>query len=211
MEIYLDESGNLGGLGARVTEDDPYFVLVALVVREDHPIKRCIRDLRRKLKKRYKVKSELKFSDSDDASKRRILECIGKTNNDIAYILLHKSLGDALSPYLEKEPQILYNELCKLLLRRVIDEYGVPGPVSIVMDKFLYGAKRKSFDKYLADNLGNIQVSHVDSKRCPCIQAADFVAGAIGRKYRETDDLFYKKIQHKIMLELDFIEPDQNR
>jgi hypothetical protein len=122
MEIYLDESGNLGGLGASVSEDDPYFVLVALVVREDLPIKRCIRDLRRKLKKRYKVKSELKFSDSDDASKRRILECIGNTNNDIAYILLHKTERAALSPYLEKEPHILYNHLCNLLLCRVIDE-----------------------------------------------------------------------------------------
>ncbi|MEI2763235.1 DUF3800 domain-containing protein [Methanothrix soehngenii] len=78
MKIYLDESGNLGGLGSRVSEEDPYFVLAALVAREEIPIRRCIRKIRQTLPKKYKVKSELKFNESDDPSKRRILECVAK-------------------------------------------------------------------------------------------------------------------------------------
>ena len=52
--------------------------------------------------------------------------------------------------------------------------------------------------------LGEIKVTHVDSKACPYIQAVDFIAGAINRKYRDNDDLYYQKIQHKIALSLDF-------
>ena len=67
MEIYLDESGNLGQLGARASKADPYFVIAALIVKDDLPIKRCIKDIRRrKIKKKYKVRSELKFSNSDE-------------------------------------------------------------------------------------------------------------------------------------------------
>ena len=35
MKIYIDESGNLGGLGSKVSEEDPYFVLAALIAREE--------------------------------------------------------------------------------------------------------------------------------------------------------------------------------
>ena len=57
MRIYIDESGNLGGIGSKISEEDPYFVLAALVAREEIPIRRCIKDVRHTLKKRYKVKS----------------------------------------------------------------------------------------------------------------------------------------------------------
>ena len=81
----------------------------------------------------------------------------------------------------------------------------------MIIDRSLYGAQREMFDRYLADwagmavphGLEEIRVSHVDSKRCPCIQAVDFVAGAISRKYRDDDDLYYQKIQHRITLRLD--------
>ena len=66
MEIYLDESGNLGGLGVQGLKD-PYFIIAVFIVREDLPIKRCIKDIRRrKIKKKYKVISELKLSNSGD-------------------------------------------------------------------------------------------------------------------------------------------------
>jgi hypothetical protein len=86
MKVYIDESGNLGGLGSKISEEDPYFILAALITGDDLPIKRCIREVRLTLKKKHKVKSELKFNQSSDPSKRRILECVAKTNSNIAYI-----------------------------------------------------------------------------------------------------------------------------
>jgi len=49
-----------------------------------------------------------------------------------------------------------------------------------------------------------IEVTHVDSKQCPCVQAVDFVAGAISRKYRTGDDSYYLKIEQRIAIALDF-------
>lgn len=112
MQIYLDESGSIvNGLVANASESAPYFVLAALVLREDLPIKRCIKDIRRKkIKKRYKQTSELKFNDSDDVIRRRILECIGRTNNDIGYAILYNSkIQHGL------EPQLIYSEICRQL------------------------------------------------------------------------------------------------
>ena len=209
MQIYFDESGSIvNGLVANASESVPYFVLAALVLRDDLPIKRCIKDIRqRKIKKRYKKTSELKFHDSDDSIRRRILECIGRTNNDIGYAILRNS-----DIQHEVEPQLIYNEICRQLTYKIIDTYSMSGQVEVIMDKSLYGAHRTAFNVHMADRsgmivpatFGEIKVTHVDSKACPYIQAVDFIAGAINRKYRDDDDLYYQKIQHKIALSLDF-------
>lgn len=203
MKIYIDESGNLGGLGS---EEDPYFVLAALVAREEIPIRRCIKDVRQTLKKKYKVKSELKFKESDDPSKRRILECVAKTNNDIVYVYLRKDQAALLESYLRVEPQVLYNDVCKQLLNRVISCYEFRGAIEIIIDRFLYGEAQERFNNFLAVGLmRSINVSHQDSKQCPCLQAVDFIAGAIARRYRDNDDLYYNKIQHKIAMAFEFL------
>jgi hypothetical protein len=212
MQIYLDESGSIvNGLVADASESVPYFVLAALVLKDDLPIKRCMKDIRRnKIKKKYRKTSELKFHDSDDLIRRRILECIGRTNNDIGYAILRNS-----DIQHEVEPQLIYNEICRQLTYKIIDAYSTSNQVEVIMDKSLYGAQRAKFDAHIADRSGmtvpatlrEIKVIHVDSKSCPYIQAVDFIAGAINRKYRDNDDLYYQKIQHKIALSLDF-EPD---
>ena len=212
MQIYLDESGSIvNGLLPSASESVPYFVLAALVLKEDLPIKRCIKDIRRKkIKKRYKQTSELKFNDSDDTIRRRILECIGRTNNDISYAILDNSKIQH-----EVEPQLIYNEICRQLIYKIANNYGASGQVEVIIDKSLYGAQRTAFNAHMADRsgvivpvtLGEVKVTHVDSKACPYIQAVDFIAGAINRKYRDKDDLYYQKIQHKISLSLEY-EPD---
>jgi hypothetical protein len=209
MQVYLDESGSIvNGLAAKASESVPYFVLAALILREDLPIKRCIKDIRQKrIKKRYQTTSELKFNDSDDPIKRRILECIGRTNNDIAYAVLCN-----LDTRHEVEPRLVYNEICRQLVYRIINKYGLSGQVDVIIDKSLYGPHRANFDARMADrsgmmvpdSLGEIRVAHVDSKACPYIQAVDFIAGAINRMYRDGEDLYYKKIQHKIDLSFNF-------
>jgi hypothetical protein len=196
MQVYIDESGNIVS-----SMKAPCFVLAALILKDDLPIKRCIKDIRRKkIKKKYQKTSELKFNASDDAIKRRVLECIGRTNNDIGYAFLCSPLQQ------EIEPHIIYSDICKRLIYQIINDCGAAGKVDIIIDKALYGVQRAKFDAYIADRSGNVlppslesvNVAHVDSKGCPYIQAVDFIAGAINRKYRDNDDLFYQMIQHRI-------------
>jgi hypothetical protein len=214
MEIYLDESGNLGRLGARASKADPYFVIAALIVRDDLSIKRCIKDIRRrKIKKKYRVRSELKFSNSDETIRRRILECVGRTDNDIAYALLRKYQVDE---DLRDKPQVVYNYLCKRLLYRIIGKYEMSGIINIIVDRSLYGVQRENFNDYVEGKIGvripaSIEVYHVDSKQSPCVQAVDFIAGAISRKYRDADDLYYQKIENRICIALDFFESNKSK
>jgi hypothetical protein len=214
MKIYLDESGNFGGLGANASKEDPYFVLAALMVREDLPIMRCVKNIRRrKIKKKYKKTSELKFSNSDDNIRRKVLECIGKTDNDVAYALLRKC---QVNEGLQDKPQIVYNYLCKQLLYRIIGKYQAVALVEIIVDKSFYGVQRENFNDYLEGRIGrgisvDIGVTHVDSKQCPCVQAVDFVAGAISRKYRDDDDSYFLKIEPRIAIALDFFESKNSK
>jgi len=202
MQIYIDESGNIvSSLNA------PCFVVAALILWEDDPIKRCIKDIRRKkIKKKYRTTSELKFSISDDPIKRRVLECIGRTNNDIGYAILCNPTKR------EVEPGIIYSDICKQLVYRIINNYGAVGKVDVIIDRALYGAQRSKFNAYISDRSGKVvpasleevNVAHVDSKTCPYIQAVDFIAGAINRKYRDNDDLYFQMIQHKITTTLNY-------
>jgi hypothetical protein len=212
MEIYLDESGNLGGLRANSSAFDPYFVLAALIVRDSLSIRRCIKDIRKKkLKKKYRKTSELKFKESDDTTKRRILECIGRTNNDIGYVVVSKAHLIESHQCEMVDSQTIYSDICKRLVYKIINDYGINGSIDIIIDRSLYGTQREKFDYYLANwtgmavpsGLKEVRVSHVDSKRCPCIQAVDFVAGAVSRKYRDGEDLYYLMIQDKIAVRVD--------
>jgi hypothetical protein len=66
----------------------------------------------------------------------------------------------------------------------------------------------KAFEQYSGEGVGNINfvVKHCDSKNEPCIQAADFFAGAVHRGYREGDFSCYELIERRIILEYDYFE-----
>jgi hypothetical protein len=137
----------------------------------------------------------------------------GQNNNDISFALLRKYQVDE---DLKDKPQVVYNYLCKQLLYRIISKYEMGGTINIIVDRSLYGVQRENFNDYVEGRIGvripaSIEVSHVDSKQCPCVQAIDFVAGAISRKYRDNDDQYYQRIQNRVSVVLDFFGPDKRK
>lgn len=88
--------------------------------------------------------------------------------------------------------------------------------VHIVIDTSQYNYSRTHFDEYLSDkfrfngfheliNYDMIHISHTDSMKCHEIQAADFIAGCLFRKYRDNDDSDYSKyFERKTVVALDF-------
>jgi len=210
MKIYMDESGDLG-FGKKAS---PYFIMAALIVKKPLHIKRCITRVRKqKLPKKYKKISELKWHNSSATIKKRIIECLSKTENDVAYAVLRKN---QVKKDLRNKPQIVYNYVCGSLISKIISLYGVNTSVDIVVDKSLYGVKRENFDQYitwkaLMKSNKDIEMEppnifHMDSKQDVCIQAVDFVAGAIHRAYMKGDDFYYKMLEPKISIALDFFE-----
>ena len=214
MKIFIDESGDLG-----FTErSSPYFVIAALIVHDPLAIRRCFAKIRRnKLRKKYRELPEFKFNNSGPEIRKRILACIAAADVDIAYCVLRK---EQVYPHLRSNHQIVYNYLTGSLISPIVHRYYDGGRVEITVDKSLNGIQREAFDQYLvyktfeknqANDLAAIPVGieHADSKNEPCIQAADFIAGALHYFYRTDDDMYSGILNAKISLAFDYFKGPQ--
>jgi len=81
-------------------------------------------------------------------------------------------------------------------------------------------SQREAFDQYLVyktfeKNQVNdpvaisIEIEHADSKNEPCIQATDFIAGALHYYYRTNDDTFSGIISEKVTLASGYFKDPQ--
>jgi len=209
--IYLDESGDLG-FGSRASR---YFVLAAIITREPEQVRKCIKRVRRqKLPKKYKKIPELKFHNSSQTIRGRVLDCVARTDTDIAYAILRKH---QVYERLKSKPSILYNYISGSLIAKIITAYKLEGLVKVFVDRSLYGFEREHFDNYLTWKacLGNYseelnidppEIVHIDSRQDRCIQVVDFVAGAIGHRYSMEDPSYYNTIEPRVSILMDFFE-----
>lgn len=188
--IYLDESGNLG-YSAKSTQ---YFVVAALCCEEKKTVDRCIKRARAGLTTKYK-KNEMKFSNSSDATRRRVLKCIARLDISIAYLSLNKSWAH---PHLREKPQVIHKFMFGQLLSNIFHDPPV-SRTNIFVDKYLGDEKIEEFNKYINIKVPiNCNIEHLSSQSNNGIQAVDFVVGAIHRKYRNDDETFHDIIKDKI-------------
>lgn len=211
MDIYIDESGDIG-LGPK---SSPFFVIAALIINKPPEIKRCFAKIRRnRLKKKYRDVPELKFNNSNAVIKRRVLECLSVSDMEFWCSVLRKK---DLYQYLRDTPQIVYNYLTGSLIAHIYFYYRPYDQFNVIVDKSLNGIQKDLFNHYVVykimerntpilDDIVPPTVLHIDSGREPCIQAADFIAGAIHRKYRREDDSCYRIIQEKCKQIFDYFE-----
>ena len=204
MNIYMDESGNLG----RSEKSSKYFLIALLATRNHKAIDNCIKRIRqRKLKKKFKDVPELKFNNSDEIIRKAVLKCISNREADIYYILLDKR-----KIFRESAKAEFYTYLTGFLIHRILEEIE---DIELIVDKSLGKEKRDEFNAYVRDKILDklkskikITVEHKDSKEDKCIQAADFVSGAIFSKYEFDSDIYYNIIQNKIRQEVVFREEE---
>ncbi|MDD3754466.1 MAG: DUF3800 domain-containing protein [Methanobacterium sp.] len=193
--IYLDESGNLG-FSEKSTQ---YFVVAALCCNEMKTVDMCIKRVRNGLTKKYK-KNEMKFSNSSDTTRRRVLKCIARRDVSIAYLSLDKNWVD---DHLRDKPQVIHKYMFGQLLTNILHETSI-SRTKIIVDKFLDYKRIEEFDSYINKKISvRGDIEHVSSQSNNGIQAVDFVVGAVHRKYRNNDDIFHNIILDKIDLTLD--------
>lgn len=209
MRIYIEESGDLG-FSERSSK---FFVIGAVIAPDEACITHCFKKVRKTLGKTKKNAPEIKSYNTDDVIKRRVYKCISKCDAKFAYLLLRKE--QVFKDLREKKP-ILYNYLIGSLILKILQEFKRDDITEIVLDKSEYSYTREHFNEYLADkmlctgyyDLGSIDlltILHTDSRGCPGIQVADFIAGGVFRYYRDNDDTFYSSyIDKKTVIALDF-------
>lgn len=192
--IFIDESGDLGPLGSK------YFTIVALTTHYSIQLRRIIKKLReRKMKKKLKELPEIKANNSNETIRRFVLNKIAQTECDISAVAIPKT---KIRQDLFENKEKLYNYLCGLLFEHISLKADV---VDIVIDKkHSNRLLREDFNQYIESKIKarrkeiKVSIKHVDSFASNELQAVDFVAWAVNRKYTHGDSTFYDLIKQKV-------------
>ena len=204
MYIFLDESGDLGFS----KKSQQYFVIAILITKDKKPIENCIKRVRqRKLPKKYKRIPELKFRNSNRIIRKSVLKCLSKRDVEISYILLNKR---RVYRRLQDKKNIVYNYITSFLLQKVLSEES--DKIEFVVDRLYTKRNREEFNSYINYKIRRvlrrtikISIEHKNSEEERCLQAVDFVAGAIYRKYVFDDESYYSIIRDKIQEEIRYL------
>lgn len=172
--------------------------MAALCTETEKTTTRCIKKVRQGLSKKY-TQAELKFTESSDTTRRRVLQCISRRDVSISYIALNK---EWISPDLRADLPVIEKRMIARLLSEILS-LSQP-PVTITIDKYLPYKDINSFNSYLDLKMPcKVDIKHESSRGNNGIQSVDFIVGAIHRKYRENDPTFYNMISDKIDVKLD--------
>ncbi len=192
--IFIDESGDLGKHGSK------YFTIAAVATHEPIQLARIIKRLReRKLKKKLKELPEIKANNSNKNIREFVLKKIDTCDCSISAIAIPKTnIKDAFFDDKEK----LYNYLCGLLFEHISLNAKV---VNITIDKkhsnYLL---REDFNQYVESKIRSrindisVKIKHSESHSLSELQAIDFVAWAVNRKFTHGDSVYYDIIKDKI-------------
>lgn len=194
IHIYLDESGDLGFN----PNSSNHIVIALLITNSPFRIERCIKKIRkRKLKKKLKELPEIKFNKSSDHIREKTITCIAKENIEIAYIVLDKN---CVNPTRQNHKQKIYNFITGYLMRSL--PYGNTANLKLIVDKRISNKViRADFDQYIKQKAAfKVDITHENSEYNKCLQATDFIAGAIFRKYESSDSRFYDLIKDRIKI-----------
>ena len=215
MNLYIDESGNLGtGMGR-------YFLICALEI--DTNIKSTISKRAGRIICRFKGKNnipknvELKGSWLNKENRIKLLEKILYKGVKVRYIVLDINQTTML---LEKsdDKNACFNYLVQLLVRQITIENPDIEKINLFLDnRSVKIGNRLSLKQYLYNKLvleqletNNIirriefSILYLESESCYLIQWADIVANSIFKKYNSNDDTFYKIISPYIVCENKF-------
>lgn len=197
--IFLDESGDLG-FGKKSSK---YLVISLLVcdIKVEQEIRRIIKKIRQRiLKKKLRRSPEIKWNNSSDKIRFKILTKASEKNIEIFSVILDKS---KVYDYLKDKKHKLYNYLCNLILNEcVLDEKIIYLFVDRSKTK---RSLRDDFDEYIRFKLKNldcnIKIKHEDSKNNGGLQVLDFICGAIFNKYEFKNKEYYDIIKNLIVTE----------
>ena len=203
--IFLDESGDLGFdfTKKRTTQ---YFVITFLFASNKRPIEKCVKNVHRGLRKKYRKIGVLHAYVEEPVTKRRLLKLLSEKDCTIMVIYLNKK---KVYTRLQEEKAVLYNYVSNILLDRICSKKIIP-----IDRKVELVASRRETNKFLNENFRSylkrqIKNNHrIDLEvliRAPAqekaLQAVDFVSWAIFRKYEYRDDSYYNIIKNKIVEE----------
>jgi hypothetical protein len=207
MYIYLDESGDLG-FDLKKKGTSKHFIITVLLTREPKKIANCIRHLKEDaLAKKYKKMPEIKFNNSNETFRNRVIKKLTEQEIFVLIFSLHKA--KVIAKLHDKKDKV-YNYVTGLLFDKILNATNPGEELIMTVDKVKVGKIQiEDFNFYLGLKLflagqadRKLKIIHVDSQKDRCIQAVDFISGSIFRKYEFGDLNLYNQIKGKIIDEV---------
>lgn len=207
MYIFLDESGDLGfDFSKKGTSKD--FVITVLLTKEPKRISNCIRHLKEDaLQKKYKKMPEIKFNNSPELFRRRVIQKLVQQEISILTFCLNKA---KIIAKLHDKKDKLYNYVAGLLFDKILNVVSFEDELVMIVDKVKVGKMQiDDFNFYLGAKLSlsgqaerKLDIIHEDSRKDRCLQAVDFISGGMFRKYEFHDDSLYNLLKGRIISEV---------
>lgn len=211
LEVFIDESGDLGF----TREATKFFVVSFLYIRNTPPFRDEVRWLYLKLRKRHRYFiDELHFSESNDTVRRKVLQLICKTDEcNFGIIVVDKDRIHYNSSFYQDPHGIFRYVIVNNVMNTMIPKLEYRENLSIILDRRIPSAQRVLFKDYaelkgyyISKKEGKkdifyryrLTVSHRNSKKDPCLQAADFLAGAEFQRFERQDYRYHNIIDSKM-------------
>ena len=209
--VFVDESGDFG-----FGKSSSRFVTVAAVVTcNPRQLERIpLRIRKRRLKKSILRIAELKFHDSSTTIRKDFLRrVIAVDDARIASITAEKKR--VAGRYIGSGDMLYYDLVGELVMGLILHDRSFDS-IDIAFDDRPCGSLLgRRFTTYLGVKIDqgcrdmaiiapNVRLSIFDSMNCRGLQVADFVAGAIRRRYEHGDSTYYDMIATKIAIEKKF-------
>ena len=205
INIYLDESGNLGRGG-------DFFTIAGVVYDNKKGLNRLKRIVKKeclRLSGSSTPLDELKFHDLNFTDRQRILNRFTcRDDHSIHYIVARKPKLTLLQQGREKN--LVYNFLAGLLVCRIVRQYS--DDISICFDqRSTKVTSLSSLKDYILVKAyttcgfnHKITVEQCDSKSVYNLQVADIFAGAINGSYMRTNNHMIDIIRPRIVTSIQF-------
>jgi fatty acid-binding protein DegV len=195
--LFIDESGDLGLNGSR------YLVLSCLIVSDEKPLERIIKNARRRtFKKELRKACEIKANKSSPEVIKHFLKKLNEVPDArVIYIVLEKKR--VFSRYLQDNKHKLYNYVAGKLARYL----ELEGEHAIMRIDKSKGKQmlQEDFNSYFENNLkqhskvASLEIHHSYSQSWDGLQFADLLAWAMFQKFERGNDEY---------VDLITIEPD---
>jgi len=200
--IFMDESGDLG-FDFRKKRTTKYFLITFLFVPNKRPIEKCVKNIHRGLRKKYKKIGVLHAHLEERVTKKRLLKSLSEKSCAVMTIYLNKK---RVYTKLHEEKAVLYNYVSNILLDRIYSKRIIPINKKVELiasrretNKFLNKNFKDYLQKQIKDNHKiDLEILIKTPSEEKALQAVDFISWAIFRKYEYQDDSFYKIIKQKI-------------
>ncbi|MDO8339485.1 MAG: DUF3800 domain-containing protein [Candidatus Burarchaeum sp.] len=194
LYLFVDESGDLGTHGSK------YFNISALITGDPKPIQNKMKRIReRRLNKRLSSLPQIKANNSDEEIRRYVLKAINEMDCRLATIVVDKQ---KIRPELYDKKVRLYSYIAGILLQTM--EIEECAEVSIVYEKRETNRLlSREFEEYVCGKFKEafpqkgLQIKGLHGYEDRALQAVDFVAWAVNRKFSIGDDSYFKIIEGK--------------